>query len=102
MKDIKCPYCGADNKVNHDDGCGYAEDELHQMQCGSCDKDFVFTTAIIFHYSAHKADCLNDGVHDYQITNTYPKRYSRLRCSMCGDEKSLPKDHPFLTEEFKI
>lgn len=89
MSDIECPYCDADIEICHDDGAGYAEDELHQQTCGSCDKTFTFTTAISFDYSARKADCLNGGAHDYHKTATIPAKYARLRCGMCGDERPI-------------
>ena len=44
MNDIECPYCGHEQEVNHDDGYGYKEDELHEQQCCECGKYFVFTT----------------------------------------------------------
>lgn len=94
----ECPYCGKDNEVNHDDGANYAEGENHQMQCGFCDKYFVFETVISFYYYAEKADCLNGSGHDFQETHTIPRRYTKLECTMCGERKPLPKDHPFLHE----
>lgn len=91
-KDIECPYCGEDQEINHDDGAGYAEDELHQQQCGNCDKYFVFTTSIHYYYDASKADCLNGSEHDFQETNTYPKCCTRLKCTMCHEQNKLPRD----------
>lgn len=89
MKDLKCPYCDEDLEVCHDDGAGYDEDVLHEMQCGHCDKNFVFETHISFHYFASKADCLNGSDHAYALTNTFPKEFSRMLCSSCGDVRSL-------------
>ncbi len=63
MSDVECPYCHHDHEICHDDGHGYGEDMLHQETCGSCDKTFVFTTAISYHYEATKADCLNGAQH---------------------------------------
>lgn len=91
MNDTNCPYCNAEIKINHDDGEGYAEDETHQQQCSECDKTFVFTTSIHFHYSPEKADCLNGGEHKWKETMTIPREYSRLRCEMCSEEKPLVK-----------
>lgn len=91
-----CPYCDSEVEINHDDGFGYGEGEIYQYECPDCGKNFVFTTAISFYHEAEKADCLNGSEHDYRETLTFPKRYARLRCSTCGDEKPLPKDHPYL------
>jgi hypothetical protein len=91
MTDTYCPYCNAPIEINHDDGYGYAEDELHQQECHSCDKTFTYWTSISFHYEANKADCLNGGEHKYKKTCTVPVQYTKLRCEWCGDEKPLPK-----------
>jgi DNA-directed RNA polymerase subunit RPC12/RpoP len=92
VTDVDCPYCGAGIEICHDDGFGYAEDVLHEYECHACEKHFTFTTTITFYYEARKADCLNDGDHDYQETATIPRKYAKLRCATCGDEKPLPKD----------
>jgi hypothetical protein len=90
-KDIECPYCGADLEINHDD-YGYEEGQTHQQTCGACDKTFTYTTAIYFRYHASKADCLNDGEHQYEKTKTYPPEFARLRCKTCDHEKPLPSN----------
>jgi uncharacterized protein with PIN domain len=90
--DIKCPYCKEELNISHDDGFGYEEDVKHEMECLNCGKLFVFETFISFHYEPQKADCLNDGKHDYQITHTCPKEFSKMRCSMCNDERELTDD----------
>lgn len=87
MSDINCPYCSEEIEINHDDGQGYAEDEIHQQQCPECDKVFVFTTCIHFTYDPCKADCLNDGEHQYAMTHAYPKECRVWRCKDCGEEK---------------
>lgn len=87
MNDAECPYCGKDQEINHDDGYGYEEDELHSQECGDCGKRFTFWTSISFHYSTQKADCLNDAPHDYQLTKTYPPEYAKMRCTVCQEYK---------------
>lgn len=90
MRDVECPYCGEELKINRDDGSGDDEDSLHEMTCRKCEKNFVFTAATSVHYEAYKAACLNDGEHQYEKTQTYPPEFARLRCKTCGDEKPLP------------
>ena len=92
MSYLYCPYCDAQVEVCHDDGFGYAEGVLHEYDCGNCGKNFVFETCISLDYYPKKADCLNDGEHKYEKTNTIPAKYARLKCNMCGHEKPLPKD----------
>jgi hypothetical protein len=89
MSDTECPYCDAEVTICHDDGAGYAEGELHQQTCRSCDKTFAFTTSIHFHYEPQKADCLNGAEHDYKRTRTYPPEAARMRCSQCDDERQI-------------
>jgi len=95
-KDIDCPYCGHYQDINHEDGFGYTEDELHEMECESCEKSFVFTTSIIFHYEAHKADCLNGSEHNYVAQHCYPKEMTQMYCTMCDDRRKPTE------EEFKL
>ena len=92
MSDVECPYCGADQEINHDDGYGYDEGEKHHQECPACEKTFVYTTYILFSYDADKADCLNGSKHKYEPTFTVPRRYTRMRCMDCGDERPCSKD----------
>lgn len=93
--DLECPYCGKGLEVCHDDGQGYAEGVKHQMECGHCNKSFVFETSISFYYEPEKADCLNDGNHKYKPTNTYPKEFTKMECVMCGTQRN-PTDDEFV------
>jgi hypothetical protein len=85
--DVNCPYCDAGMEICHDDGFGYKEGVLHQQECFKCGKTFTFETSIIFHYTEHKADCLNDGNHDYQPTTSFPEFCRKMRCSICHEER---------------
>ncbi len=99
MKDIECPYCEEWLEINHDDGYGYEEGITFQQECGHCDKTFTYTTGIIFTYNAEKADCLNGAEHDYKPTTTVPKFFTKMRCSMCDDERKLTEEE---REKFDI
>ena len=88
MNDVDCPYCGQPLMIDHEDGQGYDEDMTHSQQCIWCEKEFIFTTTHIYHYNAEKADCLNEGgEHDWKPTITAPKYFTKMRCSMCHDER---------------
>ena len=87
--DVECPYCEKRIEINHDDGYGYEEDELHEQECPECEKQFVYRTVISIHHEAMTADCLNGVPHAYKKTATYPPEFAKFRCSMCGDEQPL-------------
>lgn len=95
MADLECPYCNADQEVNHDDGFGYEEDQRHEMECSECEKMFVFTTSISCYYEADKADCLNGGQHRLKMSATYPREYSNMYCEDC-DYKQKPTADEFI------
>ena len=102
-KEIECPYCEHEQDICHDDGFGYEENISHQMECENCNKSFVFQTSISFYYEPYKADCLNDGKHDYKITSTIPNCFAKMRCTMCDCERELTDqekiDHKITTIE---
>jgi len=87
MYEINCPYCYAHLNINHDDGYGYKEDEIYEQECEECGKIFIYTTSIIFSHDVRKADCKNGGEHDWVTTVTYPKMYTKMRCSICGEKR---------------
>jgi len=88
MGDIKCPYCKHEQDVCSEEDY-YEQDQQHQMECEHCEKCFTFTTEVLFCYSPSKADCLNDGEHDWKPTNPYDERFIRMRCKDC-DERRMP------------
>ena len=87
-KDIECPYCGAEQNIDHDDGTGYAEDEIHQQHCTKCEKYFAFTTMVSYSYDVAKADCLNDGEHKWEATYTYLLHATKMVCIQCGERRT--------------
>jgi hypothetical protein len=92
MSDMQCPYCGADQRVCHDDGYGYEEFVKHEHTCSKCEKVFVFETAISFSYKAAKADCLNGSDHELAFRRSWPREYSRMCCSNCDHERMATTD----------
>ena len=92
MEDVECPYCGEWQEICHDEGQGYAEDEIHEQQCGDCDKYFAFTTTVICHYDATKAPCMNGGAHDWKASSTHPVEYTKMVCSYCGHKRAPTDD----------
>ena len=87
MSDTNCPYCDAEIEICHDDGYGYAEDRKHEQQCHECEKRFTFYTNVRFYYEPLKADCLNGADHQWEMSSTYPIKYSKWQCKDCDAEK---------------
>lgn len=56
MSDIRCPKCGTEQEVNHDDGYGYAEDETFEQDCVECGYEIHFTTRVSFDYNVYCSD----------------------------------------------
>jgi hypothetical protein len=96
MFEPECPYCGAGQEINHDDGYGYAEDEIYQQVCGDCEKTYAFTTSILFSYDLTEAPCLNGGQHKFEATFTIPAEYTKMVCNTCG-ERRAPTDEEMVT-----
>jgi hypothetical protein len=88
MSDIECPYCEAELEINHDDGYGYAEDEVYEQECGNCRKTFGYTTSITFYYEARKLPCQNGEPHAWKKIIGWPKEYfeNAYRCQHCATE----------------
>lgn len=89
METVTCPYCEKENDICHDDGAYYSEDSAEEMECEHCEKKFMVSTSISYFFSGEKADCLNDGEHDWKQIIGAPKEHfiGRFRCSQCGEEE---------------
>ena len=81
---IECPYC--EELIREPSDCN-EEDEPNEYQCPLCEKIFIVYISYIKHFTTQKADCLNEGEHIYEKTNTFPEKFSKLVCKMCGDIK---------------
>lgn len=97
--DLNCPYCNAEIEICHDDGFGCQPEILHEYECPVCDKRFVFSVEWTINHYPQKADCLNDGKHDYQLTDTTPVEFSKMECAMCGKSRELTQSE---REQFNI
>lgn len=92
MSDVRCPYCGEEQEINHDDDYGYEEGVLHNQLCGDCDKYFTYKTCISIDHEAFRADCLNDGNHEFKPTKTFPREYTKMRCKTCGETRKCTEE----------
>ena len=87
FKDIECPNCGEWLDIDHDDGYGYEEGEVFRQRCPHCEKYFAYTTGILYVYEANKAECMNEGEHNFKPTHTFPIEATKMRCEDCGEER---------------
>ena len=88
MKDINCPYCTYGQNVDTTEmDCG--QDSSHEIECINCEKTYVCFVDVKILFKSQKADCLNDGKHDFELTHTHPKALSKMRCKSCFDEREL-------------
>lgn len=78
MTDATCPYCGADQEINHDDGYGYEEDVAYEQECPGCEKTFVFFTQVSFTYDVR---CQPE---DHKFKNSTPLTPDYEQCERCG------------------
>lgn len=92
MDTVNCPYCRKNVKINHDDGAHYDENRMEEMECPECDKYFMVSAYVLWSFDGHKADCLNDGEHDFKPSYTYPKCYTRMECTMCNEHREPTKE----------
>lgn len=76
MNDVKCPYCGTEQEINHECGYGYTEEDMHEQSCVSCNKDFNFTTSITYCYNVY---CANERDHIFNGNMDF--------CTKCDYEK---------------
>lgn len=86
MNDLYCPYCEESQTINHDDGYGYDENEMHFQDCKDCNKTFGYETAIIYHYEPVKVPCQNEAAdHRWKASFTFPVDSSFMRCADCQE-----------------
>ena len=76
MSEIRCPKCGMEQEVNHDDGYGYDEGETFEQDCVECGYEIHFTTHISFDYNVYCSD-----QHElYQPLDNKPDFYMCENC----------------------
>lgn len=89
MKDFDCPYCG--------EGYDYCDDPISdgdtvEFECSECEKTFVISASVSISYTAHKADCLNDGNHVWEDSSRCPfiikKQIKQFCTKSCGNERN--------------
>jgi hypothetical protein len=90
---VECPYCEHEFEVCQDDGFGTDENETYEQECPKCEKAFALTVSISFNYSGTKADCMNDGEHNFREDKYLaPWTVGKERCKSCGQEITVDKE----------
>ena len=46
MSDVRCPYSGTEQLINHEGDYGYEGGEEHEQACEKCGKPFIFPRCI--------------------------------------------------------
>jgi len=78
MSDVKCPYCGTEQDIDHDDGYGYEEGRDHEQDCVECAKTFNFMTSVSYSYDVY---CRNPEDHDMEpFGDRWPGMYQCKNC----------------------
>ena len=91
MADPRCPYCGEQQEIDHDDGYGYSEDTAHEQECSDCEMHFTFRTTISFDYDTAKAACLNGAKHRLEAGFCFPVEYTKMRCQDCDYDRPMTR-----------
>lgn len=87
--EIECPYCYHDFDLNHDDGAYYDQGRREEAECPECEKVFMVSSSMHWSYEGEKADCLNDGEHEWEPVKGSPREYfhETYRCNGCDEEE---------------
>lgn len=87
---LLCPYCN--EWVDFDTEDMYDEDNLYEVECGSCDKKFGVRASHSWSYYEEKVDCWNDGEHKWKNRVSAPLEYSigKQMCEECGETREIP------------
>ena len=81
--EVKCPYCGSVEEIEHDEGYGYEEDELYNQECGKCGKTFIYKTIVYREYFPEIAPCLNgEAEHAWKKCDPIAEV-----CGVCGENR---------------
>jgi len=59
---VNCPYCKAEQEINHGGGYGLDEDKYYECKCTSCGEVFSFESFVSVTYNVY---CV-DGKHEME------------------------------------
>lgn len=93
----KCPYCGKEDDFDITT-TQYADGDRTLQTCNECEKVYNVYIRITVDCDCTPCQCQGEN-HEWELTPTYPKAFSTMRCKHCGEERSLTDKE---REEYKI
>ncbi len=87
MKNSILPYCGyqfTDSWEMQD-----AQDKEIPIECGECEKTFIYSTDYSVTFSTHKCDCLNGAEHTWNKAQHLWEDIYQKRCQDCGKTENV-------------
>ena len=113
MDNIECPYCKESYELDYESDAFANEGEAEEEECPNCGKMFMVTASILWCFESEKADCLNDGKHNWEQMTGSPSEHfvGRFRCSNCyreehrdeeGRKKALDKYFKKLNNKYEL
>lgn len=89
MSDIaECPYCGYENEIDYEE---YHDMEDFIRECDNCGKVFNVHPEVSIYFDTSECQC--QGVdHEWELSETYPRCFSKMRCIHCGETRNLTEE----------
>lgn len=86
-----CPYCDYEESDSWEIAQD-SKDEKTLVECGSCDKQYLFERVVAVTYTTEKADCANNITeHKWENNVSAPRSYSvgKQTCKTCFSERTI-------------
>lgn len=85
MSDVKCPTCGQEQDINHDEGYGLEDDGEFEQECELCYTEFTYVTYVSRYYNVFCGERCHDLVQSKYVPNLY--RCKNCDYSQVGDKQ---------------
>lgn len=89
-----CPYCDHEESDSWEIEQNTSE-EWFQVECGSCEKTYLFERNISVTYNTERADCANGMTeHKWENRVSAPREYSigKQQCKVCFSDREISKE----------
>ncbi len=81
MNDVKCPYCGHEQEIDHGGSYSYTEEIDHEYECINCNKDFIYRIRIQHCYIVKAIDEFVDDEVRFDELNKKPRSMGGYRAT---------------------